>query len=49
MLESLCGVSEYGGAKISPAAVVFDMGANLGTFTRGGLDRGAAKVVALVA
>src|SRR6185312_3755280 len=44
-IEILSGVYEYGGAAIRSGDVVFDMGCNLGTFTRLALDRGAGRVV----
>jgi hypothetical protein len=39
-IEILSGVYEYGGAVIRSGDIVFDMGCNLGTFTRLALDRG---------
>jgi FkbM family methyltransferase len=44
-IEILSGVYEYGGAVIRSGDIVFDMGCNLGTFTRLALDRGAARVI----
>jgi FkbM family methyltransferase len=44
-IEILSGVYEYGGAVIRSGDVVFDMGCNLGTFTRLALDRGAGRVI----
>jgi FkbM family methyltransferase len=45
-LEILSGVYQYGKVVIRPGDVVFDMGCNLGTFTRLALDRGAGRVIA---
>jgi len=44
-IEILSGVYEYGSAVIRPGDIVFDMGCNLGTFTRLALDRGASRVI----
>jgi FkbM family methyltransferase len=44
-IEILSGVYSYGGAIIEPGDVIFDLGANLGTFTRWALDCGAARVI----
>ncbi len=44
-IEILSGVYEYGGATIRQGDIVFDMGCNLGTFTRLALDRGAGRVI----
>jgi FkbM family methyltransferase len=48
-VEILMGVYERAGARLRPGAVVIDLGANLGTFTRLALDRGAAHVMAVEA
>lgn len=45
-LEILSGVYQYGKAVIRPGDTVFDMGCNLGTFTRQALDLGAGRVIA---
>jgi len=45
-LEILSGVYQYGQAVIRPGDIVFDMGCNLGTFTRQALDLGAGRVIA---
>src|ERR1035437_6021361 len=37
----------YRTARIKPGSIVLDCGANIGTFTRRALNRGAAKVVAI--
>lgn len=48
-IEILCGVYELGGAKIRHGDTVFDLGGNLGTFTRLALSRGAGKVIVVEA
>lgn len=44
-VEILSGVYAHRGATIDAGAIVFDLGANLGTFTRWALDQGAARVI----
>ncbi len=49
IIEMLSSVYEYGDAVIKHGDLVFDLGANLGTFSRLAFAKGAAKVVAFEA
>jgi FkbM family methyltransferase len=46
VLEELRGTYEHGGVGVQTGDVVIDLGANVGSFTRFALSKGAAKVVA---
>ena len=49
ILDEMRGVYERGDVYLKPGDVVIDLGANVGTFTRFALSRGASKVVAFEA
>lgn len=46
IIEEMRGTYEHSGVGVRPGDIVVDLGANVGTFTRFALSKGAAKVIA---